>query len=134
MVYWSGFERVHGGQTYLSFSTSVSFYPRWDPVERTDFLCIVLCEMDTFKMEPYRRVSVESTWSSGIKERNVPVAADIALYHGPWRILFAYTVRPVFGFALGPWSWDLGGGIELLLEVAFCIFMLACPLGLLPWA
>lgn len=79
-----------------------------------DFLCIVLCEMDTFKMEP--------------------VAADIALYHGPWRILFAYTVRPAFGFALGPWSWDLGGGIELLLEVAFCIFMLACPLGLLPWA
>lgn len=48
------------------FSTSVSFYRRWDPVERTDFLCIVLCEMDTFKMEPSRRVSVESTWSSGI--------------------------------------------------------------------
>lgn len=45
----------------------------------------------------------------------------------------------VFGlFTLGPWFWVLGRRIELLLllqelllEVAFCIFMLQCPLGLL---
>lgn len=45
----------------------------------------------------------------------------------------------VFGlFTLGPWFRVLGRRIELLLllqelllEVAFCIFMLQCPLGLL---
>lgn len=105
--------------------------------------------MNTFKVKPGEQVvrqcnkSCELIGTKG-NRINVPIVTDTALYHRPWFILLAYTIRimfTVFGlFTLGPWFWVLGGRIELLLllldlllEVAFCIFMLQCPLGLLSW-